>query len=85
MVLDTPIYLRLPSLFFHAASTSITTYGIATKRSLRFYLIAVALHALYNFSAFFSFFWYIGGIVAVIISYFLSWRLYRKTSEGFVD
>lgn len=84
LVLDAPIPLQLPGLFFHAASTSITTYGIANKRSLQFYLIAVALHALNNFSAFFGLFWFIGGIVAVVISYFLSWLLYRKTSGEFV-
>jgi len=85
LALGAPIPVRLPGLFFHAASAAITTYGIANKRSLRFYLIAVALHALNNFSAFFGIFWFIGGIIAVVIAYVLAWRLYRKTSEEFVD
>lgn len=79
LVLGAPIPLRLPGLFFHAASTSITAYGIATKRATRFYLIAVALHALNNFSAFFGLFWFIGGVSAVAITYYLSWRLFKKT------
>ncbi len=81
LVIGASIPIRLPGLFFHAASTSITTYGIATKRTIPFYLIAVALHALNNFSAFFGEIWIIGGAAAVIITYFLAWRFYRKTSE----
>lgn len=84
LALGAPVSLRLPGLFFHAASTAITTYGIANQRSKRFYLIAVALHALYNFSALLGFFWFIGGIMAVLIAYVLAWRLFRKTSENFV-
>jgi len=81
LVIGAPIPIRLPGLLFHAASTSITTYGIATKRTIQFYLIAVMLHALNNFSAFFGELWIIGGAAAVIITYFLAWRFYRKTSE----
>jgi len=82
--LDVSPVLRLPGLFFHAASTSITTYGIANKRVMRFYLIAVALHALNNFSAFFGPIWFIGGISAVVITYLISWRLFKRSSEQFV-
>jgi RsiW-degrading membrane proteinase PrsW (M82 family) len=42
--LGVPIASRLPGLFFHPASTSITAYGIATKRPLPFYMAAVSLH-----------------------------------------
>jgi RsiW-degrading membrane proteinase PrsW (M82 family) len=85
LALDVPILIRLPGLFFHAASTSITAYGIATKRPVPFYLVAVVLHFSNNFSAFFGSAWLVGGIGAVMIAYFLSWYLYRKTSERFVD
>ena len=34
---------RIPGLFFHPASTSITAYGIATKRPAPYYLAAVSL------------------------------------------
>ena len=83
--LGAPIPIRLPGLLFHAASTSITAYGIATKRPLGFYLIAVVLHFANNFSALFGVVWYVGGIGAVVIAYFLSWHFYRKTSERFID
>ncbi len=84
LMLGAPILVRLPGIFFHAASTSITTYGIATNRPVRFYLIAVVLHFSNNFSALFGPFWYIGGAAAVVATCFLSWRLYRKTSERIV-
>jgi RsiW-degrading membrane proteinase PrsW (M82 family) len=83
--LGTPIPIRLPGLFFHAASTSITAYGIATKRPVGFYVIAVVLHFANNFTALFGAVWYVGGIGAVMIAYFLSWYFYRKTSERFID
>jgi len=83
--LGVPIPLRLPAVFFHAASTSITAYGIATKRPVRFYLIAVALHFANNFFALFGPFWFIGGPAALAITYFLSWLFYRKTSERIID
>ncbi|MBE0516016.1 MAG: PrsW family intramembrane metalloprotease [Methanophagales archaeon] len=85
LALGAPIPIRLPGLFFHAASTSITAYGIATHRPVQFYLIAVILHFSNNFSALFGPVWFVGGVGAVAIAYFLSWYLYRKTSERFVD
>jgi len=85
LALGVPIPVRLPGLFFHAASTSITAYGIATKRALGFYLIAVILHFSNNFSALFGPVWFIGGIGAVALAYFLSWYLYRKSSERFIE
>ncbi len=85
LALGVPIPIRLPGLVFHAASTSITAYGIATKRPVPFYLIAVILHFSNNFSALFGSAWLIGGIGAVIIAYFLSWYFYHKTSERFIN
>jgi RsiW-degrading membrane proteinase PrsW (M82 family) len=85
LALDVAVPIRLPGLFFHAASTSITAYGIATKRPAPFYLVAVILHFSNNFSALFGTAWFVGGIGAVAIAYFLSWYLYHKTSERFVD
>jgi RsiW-degrading membrane proteinase PrsW (M82 family) len=85
LILGVPILIRLPGIFFHAASTSITAYGVATKRPARFFLIAVVLHFSNNFSALFDPFWFVGGVASVAIAYLLSWRLYRKTSERSVD
>lgn len=89
LTLEVPIPIRLPGIFFHAASTSITAYGIATKRPAQFYLIAVVLHFSNNFSALISSFYNlgysIGGTAALLITFFLSWHLYRKTSERVAD
>ena len=74
-----PIIIRLPALLFHATNTSITAYGISTKRTAQFYLVAVFLHFLNNFSAQFGLFWFVGGVVAIAASYLLSWRLHRRT------
>lgn len=80
LTLGAPVYTRLPVLFFHAASTSITAYGIATKRTAWFYLTAVALHSSRNFFLLLGQFWFIGEL-ATAIAYFISWRLYRAASE----
>jgi RsiW-degrading membrane proteinase PrsW (M82 family) len=94
LVLKAPVIDRLPGIFFHAATTSITAYGIATRRSAVFYLIAVTLHfsnnliafffALPDFTGFYSpLSW---SIYAVTIStYVLCWYLYTKTSEKIVS
>lgn len=91
IVLGVPFYVRLSGVFFHAASTSITAYGIAKKRPLEFYLIAVVLHFLNNFVALFgsqfpdSLFIQvsarIGAFASLAITVLLSWRFYHKTSE----
>jgi hypothetical protein len=85
-VLNASIIDRLPGLFFHPASTSITAYGIATKRPLPFYAIAVAFHLLNNFlvltltTPFPAF----GSIIIVAITVFTSWQLHSKTKEKIV-
>jgi len=76
-----PVLIRLPAILFHATNTSITAYGIAKRRTVWFYLVAAFLHFMNNFSAQFGLFWFIGGVAAIAASYFLSWRLYRRTSE----
>jgi RsiW-degrading membrane proteinase PrsW (M82 family) len=84
IALGVPIPFRLPGLFFHAASTSITAYGIANKRTMNFYLIAVALHFLNNFSALFGLFGLTGTVAIVAIACLISLYLYFKTSEKLV-
>jgi RsiW-degrading membrane proteinase PrsW (M82 family) len=80
--LNQPILVRLPGIFFHAASTSITAYGIGNHKPLPFYLIAVGLHFVINFSTLFDYGLVIGP-AAIAFTYYLSWRLYKKTSETF--
>jgi RsiW-degrading membrane proteinase PrsW (M82 family) len=84
--LGATISSRLPGLLFHPASTSITGYGIATKQSIPFYMVAVALHFSYNFLVLtvedplgFS-----AGIFVVIITLFSSWHLRNRTKEKIV-
>jgi RsiW-degrading membrane proteinase PrsW (M82 family) len=80
--------VRLPGIFLHASFTSITAYGIATKRSARFYLIAFSLHSSINSLAIAalpeSLSW---GIYTAILAttFLLTWTLYRRTSEKIID
>ncbi len=83
-ILDTPLVYRLPGLFFHPASTSVTAYGIATKRPLPFYLIAVFLHFANNYFALTSLIPLLASIVVVSITVFASWQLYNRTKEKIV-
>jgi len=89
-LLGVPFVFRLAGVLFHAASTSITAYGIATRRAFMFYLIAVSLHFLNNLSAFVQFSidpyalfgpWSIGVYGVMFTTLYLSWQLYNKTSE----
>ena len=77
--LNQSFLVRLPPIFFHAASTSITSYGIAKKRPLNYYLIAVALHFAINFASIFNYLWFFIAPISLSITFLLSWRLYRLT------
>ena len=83
-ILHVPVFVRLPGIFFHASSTAIVAYGIAKKQPVRFYLIAVGLHFLNNFSAILQS-GDIGIFVANISAYYLCWRFYSRTSEQFIN
>jgi RsiW-degrading membrane proteinase PrsW (M82 family) len=76
---------RLPGLFFHPASASVTAYGIATKRPLPFYAIAVAFHFSNNFLALTSPFPVSGSIAIVALTVFTSWQLHNRTKERFIN
>jgi RsiW-degrading membrane proteinase PrsW (M82 family) len=75
---------RLPGLLFHPASTAIASYGIATKRPLPFYALAVSLHSLNNFLAITNPFPVSASIAVVGITVFASWTLYNKTKEEII-
>jgi len=79
-----PVIVRLPGIFFHAASTSIIAYGIAKRQPIKYYSIAVGLHFLNNFSAIFDP-GIIGFLIANVTTFYLSWRCYNKTSENFIE
>ena len=74
---------RLPGLIFHPASTSITAYGIATKNTLPFYLLAVGLHFSNNIFVTLSP-WFPTSVLVVAATVFISWRLHDKTKEKFI-
>jgi hypothetical protein len=83
-VFEIPFFLRLPGIFFHLASTSITTYGIIRRNPIPYYLLAVFLHFLNNFSALMNLY-FIGGGLALTITYYLAWRFYHQTAEVWID
>ncbi len=76
-----PFYARIPGIVFHASSAAITAYGIAKKKPLPYYLIAVALHVINNFFALtadiFSVF---VALLVLITVYYLAWRFYHQAS-----
>ncbi len=76
---------RVPGLFFHPASTSITAYGIATKRPVPFYLAAVALHFSNNFLVILGPAVGPSSIAVLIVTILGSWGLHQKTKEEFVQ
>jgi RsiW-degrading membrane proteinase PrsW (M82 family) len=89
-VLGVPPVYRIDGVVFHAASTSITAYGIAKGRAASFYLVAVVLHFSNNFFAFvFSLAdttvqfgpWSLGTYAVMAATLYLSLRLYKRTSE----
>ena len=85
-VLGVPIVYRLPGLFFHPASTAMTAYGIATKKPLHFYLVAVFLHFANNYLALTlpSPFPILGSIFVVAITVFAFLLLRNRTQETIV-
>jgi RsiW-degrading membrane proteinase PrsW (M82 family) len=76
---------RIPGLFFHPASASITAYGIATKRPWPFYLAAVGLHFSNNFLAVFAPGVVPSSFIVLAITLFASWQLHDKTKEKFIQ
>lgn len=76
---------RIPGLFFHPASTSITAYGIATKRPLPFYLVAVGLHFANNFFAVFGPAFAPSSVIVLAITLLASWHLHSRTKEVFIQ
>jgi len=82
-VYGAPFYIRLPGLFFHAASTSLVAFGIARNKAIQYYLLAVFLHLGANLSAVFD--QVIPVIVITFFTYFLSWLTYLKTTDRYLE
>ncbi len=75
---------RLPGVVFHPASASISAYGIATKRPVPFYLLAVGLHFSNNFLDEISPFPLSTSVIIVAITVWIAWSLHRKTKETII-
>ena len=78
-----PPLARLPGIIFHASSATVVAYGIAKKKPLPFYMIAVALHVANNLFAFAGdLFFGVSVELAVLIAvYVLATRYYRQASK----
>lgn len=81
--LGVSIFYRLPGLFFHPASTALTTYGIATKKPLPFYLLAVFFHFANNYLALIltGLLPLLSSILVVSITVFTFYQLRIRTKE----
>jgi len=83
LALGVPFYARVPGLFFHAANTSLVAYGIAKKKALIFFLLAVFLHAIYNFFAIFDVLILI--FIVSLATYLISFLAYLRTTEHYLE
>ncbi len=79
--LGTPLYARIPGLFFHPSTTTISAYGIVTKRPIPFYLLAAFLHFLTNFLAIFNLFSFSLQFIVIAVTIYLAYTFYRRTKE----
>jgi len=82
--LNVPLIDRIPGILFHPASTSITAYGIATRKAGYFYLIAVGLHFANNFLVVTTNLPQIS-VLVVGLAVLISWQLHEKTKERIVE
>ena len=83
--LGAPVAIRFPEMLFHASNAAIVAYGIAKHRFTDFYLLAVGMHFVNNFSAFFGDIWVFIGTATFALSYYLAWTYYRKSSDSFLE
>lgn len=81
--LGVPFIARVPGIIFHASSAAITAYGIAKKKPLPYYLLAVTLHIANNFFALAGdiVFGVFAELLVLITVYLLAWRFYHKASK----
>ena len=80
--LGVPFLVRIPGIIFHASSASITAYGIAKKKPLPYYLIAVALHVGNNYFALTGDILSVAASMFILVTvYLLAWRSYHRASK----
>jgi RsiW-degrading membrane proteinase PrsW (M82 family) len=83
-VVGVPWPFRLPGLLFHPASAAIASYGIATKRPVQFYGLAVGLHFLNNSLAATIPFSLSASIAVAGVAVFAAWTLHSKAKEEII-
>jgi RsiW-degrading membrane proteinase PrsW (M82 family) len=74
-------YVRFPGLLFHPSSTAISAYGIAVKKPLPFFALAVGLHFANNFLALTNVLPISTSILVVGFTVVVCWSLYGRTRE----
>jgi len=77
-----PVIASIPHIIFHASSPAITSYGIAKKNPLPYYLMAVMFHVGINFFALSRAldFGFLVQLLILVIVYLLAWRFYQRSS-----
>ncbi len=84
-MLGAPMAIRLPGILFHTLTAPITAYGIARKRPLPPYLLAVTLHSLNNLSAIYDLMWLTTGYPILIAAFTIAWYLYGSSCDSKTD
>lgn len=79
---NVPVVAAIPHIIFHGSSATMTAYGIAKKKSLPYFLIAVSLHIVNNFFALTNdlFLGLLAELLVLIAVYLLAWRYYHRAS-----
>jgi len=80
-----PWYIRLPGMLFHPSSTAISAYGIAVKKPIPFFALAVGLHFANNFLALTSILPVSTSILIVGFTVLTCWSLYKRTQEKIIN
>lgn len=80
--LNVPFVARIPGIIFHTSSTAITAFGIAKRKVLPYYFVAVLLHLANNFFAVLeSPLSFIAVVLIILTAYYLAWRYYHRASK----
>jgi RsiW-degrading membrane proteinase PrsW (M82 family) len=83
--LGTSPIARVPGIVFHASSATITAYGVAKKKPIPYYLIAVFLHLANNFFAVTAdFFSYFIGVLVLLTTFLLAWRFWHLSRKDVI-
>ncbi len=77
-------YIRVPGLFFHPATTAISAYGIAVKKVIPFFALAVLLHFANNFLVLTQLLPVIVTSLVFVFSVLVSWWFYRRTLDEII-